>query len=54
MDGKQEFDIIDPDAKQLGMFWIFAKYIFPVLIGIVCLALAVAFYFFELRNLDIL
>lgn len=33
--GKQDYniDIVDQDAKQIGLFWIFSKYIFlPLLV----------------------
>lgn len=39
MDGKQEFDFIDKDAKDLGIFYIISRFWLPLIVAIILLVI---------------
>ncbi len=52
MDGKQEFDIVDEDMKQLGFFWIFSKYLFLPLLIVGIIGAAIYFGLPYIKEMD--
>lgn len=52
MDGKQEFDIIDEDAKELGLAFLFVKYVLPYVVAFLLLAVAIVIGYILYINID--
>lgn len=50
---KQSIDIVDEDAKHLGFFYIFAKYIFPVLVALLLLGVIIGAGYWIIDNIYI-